>query len=71
MRTSADVAPYTVDRAAVAAETEAIRQEPVTRVVPTSPVRSGRPDDKLRETRGLRASLTVVPGFRFAQSGRL
>ena len=37
-------------------------------VEPAGPTQSGRPDDKLHETREQRASLSIVPGFRSAQS---
>ena len=34
------------------------------RVEPTGPARSGGPDDKLRQTRELKGSFNIVPGFR-------
>ena len=39
----------------------------IARIEPAGPARSGRPNDKLREIRGL--VLSACPGFRFAQAG--
>ena len=45
------------------------QERSVARIEPTGPARSGRPDDRLRESRGRWSGSHADPGFRCAQPG--